>query len=117
MLLLLSLAGCSPAPSGPITPVVSSAGVDPDRPDTLEAWGTVSGIAETGGTCRFTFHAGNGAASRLTAKGTSAGDHTDCGPVHEATYIVGSGSFRTTLRYESLAGETFESADFEMTIP
>lgn len=117
-LVLLALSGCSPTPSGPVVATVTFAGLDESDPVDITASGTVSGVAEDGGICRFTFHAPNGAASRLTSKGVAAGDHTDCGPVHESvTLLLGPGSYDTTLRYETLGGETVESEPFVMVIP
>lgn len=113
VLLLLSLAGCSAQPHGPVTPVVDSVAIADGR---VVARGTVSGIAEDRGTCQFTFWAENGEASRLTATGVAAGDHTSCPEVSEAVTMLPPGRYELVLTYRS--GEVVEkSAPVTLTVP
>ena len=99
------VSGCSPAtPAGPVTPTVTSAAVESGY---LTASGTVSGVAESGGTCKFTFWSkSGGGASRLTSSGAAAGDHTDCGEDSEQATMLLPGEYEVDLTYESLDGET-----------
>ena len=109
------LTGCSP--TGPITPTVTSAGVDPNLPGYLSATGSVSGVAEDGGKCIFTFWADSGAATRLSGPGTSDGVRTACGPVTEALGFLVGGSYEVELRYESISGESVASERVPMLLP
>lgn len=80
------------------------------------ASGTVSGVAEDGGLCQFTFWAENGEASRLTATGVAAGDHTVCPEVSEAVTMLPPGSYEVVLTYRS--GDVAEKSEpLELVIP
>ncbi len=117
----LALGGCTtappptPAPSGPAAAILD----DVTAADGMvTASGHVTGVAEDGGTCRFTFHASNGAASRLTATGVADGDRTTCGPVSEQLFILSPpGSYEVTLRYESDTTARVESDATPLVLP
>lgn len=114
---LLALAGCSPAPvDAPqeVTPVVESAGVDADQ--FLRASAYVDGIAESGGTCRYTFWADWGGASRLTSKATAVGGRTVCGPVKEHIQPLRAGDYELIVTYTSETAEG-ESEPFAVIVP
>lgn len=113
--LVALLTGCSP--TGPITPVVTYAGLDPDLPGYMMATGSVSGVAESGGTCIFTFWADSGAATRLTGPGEAAGLRTACGPVKEAVGFLVGGSYEVELKYEAVDGEVVTGDRVAMTLP
>lgn len=106
ILLLLSLAGCSAQPTGPVTPVVDTVAIADGQ---VVARGSVSGVAEDGGTCQFTFWAENGEASRLTTTGVAAGDHTACPEVSEAVTMLPSGRYELVLTYRS--GDVVEKSE------
>ena len=112
---LTALSGC--APSGPITPTVTQAGVDPDRPDYLLATGRVTGVSETGGTCSFTFWADTGVATRLTSEGRAVGDHTECVPVGEPLGFMVGVNYEVVLKYVALSGESVQSERVPMVLP
>jgi len=105
----LWLCGCSTAPQAPASPSaeVTAVHLEQVQPGFVDAVaeGLVHGVAESGGKCRFTFWAENGAASRLTGTGTPAGSGTTrCGPVSErAGWILPYGRYEVELRYESAA--------------
>ena len=111
--LLLLLAGCAARPGGPVTPVIDSAEITDGQ---LLASGTVSGVAEDGGLCQFTFWAENGEASRLTTTGVAAGDHSECPEVGEAATMLLPGSYELVLTYRS--GAVVERSEpFDLVIP
>lgn len=112
---VLLLAGCTPAtPSGPLTPVVDSAAVVDGY---LTVSGHVTGVAETGGTCKYTLWSmTGGGASRLTAKGTAAGDRTLCAEVSEQATMLLPGEYEVDLTYESDEG-TALSERVPVTVP
>ena len=109
----LVLAGCASAPSGPMTPVVDSAEVVDGY---LTVSGHVTGVAEDGGTCMYTFWSAGGGASRLTAKGTAAGDRTVCAEVSEQATMLLPGEYEVELTYESDSG-TAKSERTPVTVP
>ena len=113
--LIAVLTGCSP--TGPITPVVTSAGLDPTLPGYMQATGSVSGVSEDGGKCVFTFWADSGAATRLTGPGQATGLRTDCGPVKEAVGFLVGGTYQVELTYGALSGETVKGARVPMVLP
>ena len=113
----LALAGCAAQPSGPLTSAVTYSGLDPHDSGQLTASGTVTGIAESGGLCSFTFWAVTGAATRLTGEGTAAGDHTDCGPVAEAVGFFVGITYSVELKYVALDDSTVTSERFPMVLP
>jgi len=84
---------------------VTSVGLEPAAPGVVDvvAVGVVEGVAESGGTCRFTFWADSGAASRLTGTGAADGGRTRCGPVsEEAGRILPYGRYEVELRYDGV---------------
>lgn len=92
------LAGCAPTPSGPVVAVVDAATVEEGY---LTVSGHVTGVAEDGGTCKYTFWSAGGGASRLTAKGSAAGDRTVCAEVSEQATMLLPGEYEVELTYES----------------
>jgi hypothetical protein len=115
--LLLALAGCTPAPSGQIAATVTFAGIDPDDGTQVTASGEVSGVAEGGGTCTFTFWAEGGSASRLTDEGEDAGDRVRCGPVSESVGLLNDDNYEVELVYVSDAVDKTRSERIPMSIP
>lgn len=100
---VLALSGCTappaPAETAEVTPTVVSASVD--EGGYLSASGYVDGVAENGGTCRFTFWSEGGGASRLTSTGKVDGDRTSCGTVDEQTRTLWRGDYTAVLSYDS----------------
>jgi hypothetical protein len=100
---LIALGGCTapppPVDKAEVTPTVVSASVD--ATNYLSASGYVEGVAEDGGTCRFTFWSEGGGASRLTSTGKVDGDRTSCGTVDEQTRTLWRGDYTAVLTYES----------------
>ena len=111
---LLALAACAPAPSGPVTATVASAHVD--DAGYLIADGYVSGVAEDGGTCSFTFWSEGGGASRLSSTGKSEGGRTACPAVDERIRTLWPGPYTAVLSYASDT-TTAESEPFSFVIP
>ena len=114
---LLALAGCSPTPvDAPreVKPVVESAGVGAD--EFLRASAFVEGIEESGGTCRYTFWADWGGATRLTSKATVVDGRTECGAVEEHIQPLRAGEYELIVTYTSETAEG-ESAGFAVTVP
>lgn len=119
---LLLLAGCSPAspdappPATPIevTPIVEVAAVDAD--EFLRASAYVEGIQETGGTCRYTFWADGGGASRLTSKASVVDGRTECGAVEEHIQPLRAGDYELIVTYTSESAEGW-SEPFPVTVP
>ena len=111
---LLALAACTPTPSGPVTATVASAHVD--DAGYLTADGFVSGVAEDGGTCSFTFWSEGGGASRLSSTGKADGDRTACPAVDERIRTLWPGDYTAVLTYSS-ATATAESEPFSFVIP
>lgn len=111
---LVALAACSPSPSGPVTATVGSAQVD--DAGYLTADGYVSGVAEDGGTCSFTFWSGGGGASRLSSTGEADGDRTACPAVDERIRTLWPGAYTAVLTYSS-GTVTAESEPFSFEIP
>jgi len=110
-LLALLLAGCT---ATPVAPVIDSAAVVDGY---LTASGHVTGVSESGGTCRFTFWSmSGGGASRLTSTATAAGDRTVCGEVSEQATMLLPGGYERELSYES-GGTTVKSARVPVSIP
>lgn len=114
---VLLLAGCAPTPSGPVTPTVTFAGLDPDDPTYVTVSGTVTGIAETGGRCVFTFWAESGAATRLSGTGVAEGDHTVCGPEQQILGFMVGGAYSVELSYEPLDGDAVTGERTPLTLP
>jgi hypothetical protein len=114
----IALAGCTPPPasSGEVTATVEFAGVDPDDSTQVTASGFVDGVAESGGTCYFTFYAEGGSASRLTAAGEAHGNRTTCGPVTESVGLLVDDHYEVELKYESDAVETVRSERKQMEL-
>jgi hypothetical protein len=111
---LLALAACAPTPSGPVTATVASARVD--DAGYLTADGFVSGVAEDGGTCSFTFWSEGGGASRLSSTGKADGDRTACPAVDERIRTLWPGDYTAVLRYSSPTASA-ESEPFSFVIP
>jgi hypothetical protein len=114
----IALAGCTPPPppSGEVTATVDFAGVDPDDATQVTASGFVDGVAESGGTCYFTFYAEGGSASRLTATGKADNGRTTCGPVTESVGLLVDDHYEVELKYESDAVETVRSDRQQMEL-
>jgi hypothetical protein len=99
---VLALAGCSASPRIAQVTEVASTAADGDGRTWIRAVGTVDGVAERGGVCRFTFWFENGAASRLTATSSVDGERTVCGPVSEQIgRVLPDGEYEVELRYDS----------------
>jgi hypothetical protein len=105
-----------PPPSGEVTATVDFAGVDPDDATQVTASGFVDGVAESGGTCYFTFYAEGGSASRLTATGKADNGRTTCGPVTESVGLLVDDHYEVELKYESDAVETVRSDRQQMEL-
>ncbi len=112
----LVLAGCAPASQDPrvVEPVVIAAAVDADG--FLRASAYVEGIEESGGTCRFTFWADWGGASRLTSTASLVDGRTECGDVEEHIQPLRAGEYELIVTYESPAAEG-ESEPFAVSVP
>ena len=115
---LLALAGCAPvqdaATPRTVEPVVTAAAVDADG--FLHASAYVDGVVESGGTCRFTFWADWGGASRLTSKATAVDGRTECGEVEEHIQPLRAGEYELIVTYESSAAAG-TSEPFAVSIP
>lgn len=86
-------------------------------PGYVTASGIVTGVAEDGGLCMFTFWADNGEATRLSGDGRRDGDHTACGPVSEPLGFMRGERYDVQLTYESLTGKRVTSDRFPMELP
>jgi hypothetical protein len=111
---LFALAACAPTPTGPVTATVATAQVD--DAGYLTADGFVSGVAEDGGKCSFTFWSEGGGASRLSSTGKADGDRTACPAVDERTRTLWPGAYTAVLTYSSPTA-TAESEPFSFVIP
>ncbi|NYF09052.1 hypothetical protein HDC94_000208 [Leifsonia sp. AK011] len=115
---LLALAGCTPAQDAtsprPVEPIVTAAAVDGDG--FLHASAYVEGVVESGGTCRFTFWADWGGASRLTSTASVVDGRTECGDVEEHIQPLRAGDYELVVTYES-GGAEVESEPFGVSIP
>ena len=116
--MLLSLTGCAaPEQSEPILPTIRFAGLDPEDSTGVRATGIVTGVAESGGKCSFTFWGDSGAATRLGGTGLAEGDHTLCGPVTVGLGFMVGGSYDVELRYTSLSGKASTGHRVPMVLP
>lgn len=114
---VLLLAACAPTPSGAVTPIVTYAGLDPNDDTYVSVSGVVTGIAETGGRCSFTFWAHSGAATRLSGTGTADGDHTNCGPELQGLGFMVGGTYTVELKYEPLDGDAVTGEKIPLVLP
>lgn len=114
----LALAGCASvqdaATPRTVEPVVTAATVDADG--FLHASAYVEGVVESGGTCRFTFWADWGGASRLTSKASVVDGRTECGDVEEHIRPLRAGEYELVVTYESDSAEG-ESKPYSVSIP